>query len=190
MRTFIPQPAPSVPGELCIRPVARRDVPALVRIYNVSVLRTTATFQIAPDTERARLAWLRAHTGAHPAFVGEVRGELAGWAALSPYCQREAWQHTVEDSIYLDEKFCGRGYGEKMLCHLLGEARRLGHRAVLARIVAGHTASIRLHQKLDFAQVGYLSGVGRKFGRWHDVIYMERDFGAAAAAAAAAATAS
>ncbi|MDR1818284.1 MAG: GNAT family N-acetyltransferase [Puniceicoccales bacterium] len=173
-------PAPAVPP-LVIRPARRGDIPAITRIYNFSVLHTATTFQIAPETERRRRAWLEAHTDRHPAFVGVAGGVVIGWTALSPYSTREAWARTVEDSIYLDAAHHRRGYGERMLAHLLGEARRLGHRAVVARIVADHAASIGLHRKLGFVEVGRLTGVGFKLGRWHDVVYMERDFGAPAA---------
>jgi len=180
MRFLEPLPTPVSIAGLNIRPVAVIDLPAISRIYNVSVLQTATTFQIRPDSERERLAWFRAHEqahGKHPAFVGEVDGEVVGWASLSPYCAREAWAQTVEDSVYLDERFHGRGYGTELLKHLLFAAKRAGHRVVLARIVAGHAASIGLHAKLGFVEVGRLTGVGYKFGLWHDVVYMEYDFG-------------
>jgi phosphinothricin acetyltransferase len=154
-----------------------KDVVAITRIYNESVLHSVATFQISPDTVRRRQSWLRSHGARHPAFVLEQAGAIMGWSALSPYSLREAWRFTVEDSIYLDASVLGRGWGEKMLTHLLEVARGLGHRVVLARIVASHKASICLHQKLGFTEAGRLCGVGFKFGVWHDVIYLQKDFG-------------
>jgi phosphinothricin acetyltransferase len=161
--------------ELSIRPVRRSDVSAITRIYNVSVLQSTATFQTTPDTEAHRLAWLKSHGGRHPAFVAVLDGAVVGWSSLTPYSLREAWRCTVEDSIYLDASVQGRGYGTVLLRHLLDEARRLDHRIVLARIEAGHAASIALHAKLGFIETGRLLRVGWKFGRWHDVSYMQRD---------------
>jgi len=164
-------------GGFVVRPMRAEDAGAVVRIYNVSVMRTVATFQTSPDTERRRLAWLRAHTGAHPAFAAELDGEVVGWCALSPYSQREAWSRTVEDSVYLDERFHGRGFGGRLLARLLESAAALGHRVVLARIVASHAASIALHRKFGFREQGRLTNVGFKFGRWHDVAYLARDLG-------------
>lgn len=162
-------------SEFSIRPVRRADVAALTRIYNVSVLESTATFQTSPDTEARRLAWLKNHGGNHPAFAAVLDGAVVGWCSLTPYSLREAWRCTVEDSIYLDAAVQGRGYGTVLLRHLLDQARCLGHRIVLARIEAGHTASLALHAKLGFVETGRLRKVGWKFGQWRDVSYMQRD---------------
>lgn len=164
-------------GETWIRPALSRDGAAIARIYNESVLCSVATFQTSLDTVRRRQAWLRSHGERHPAFVLEQVGGIIGWSALSPYSLREAWRFTVEDSIYLDATVLGRGLGEKMLSHLLEVAHGLGHRVVVARIVASHEASIGLHRKLGFIEAGRLASVGFKFGIWHDVVYMQKDFG-------------
>jgi phosphinothricin acetyltransferase len=161
--------------EFSIRPARRTDIAAITRIYNVSVLQSTATFQTSPDTPERRLAWLKAHGGRHPAFVALLDGAVVGWSALTPYSLREAWRYTVEDSVYLDASVHGRGYGTVLLRHLLDEARRLEYRIVLARIEAGHNASIALHAKLGFVETGRLLRVGWKFGHWHDVSYMQCD---------------
>ncbi|MDR0534809.1 MAG: GNAT family N-acetyltransferase [Puniceicoccales bacterium] len=161
--------------DLLISPARLADAADIVRIYNVSVLQTVATFQTRADTVERRRAWLRAHVGAHPAFVARLAGRVVGWCSLSAYARNEAWSHTVEDSVYLDAAAQGRGFGKRMLRHLLGEAASLGHRIVLARIEAGHAASIGLHARLGFVETGRLLRVGWKFGRWHDVAYMQHD---------------
>ncbi|MDR2844862.1 MAG: GNAT family N-acetyltransferase [Puniceicoccales bacterium] len=158
-----------------IRPAEQRDAAAITHIYNDSVLHSAATFQIAPDNVETRRVWLKRRKPEHPVFVAELAGAVVAWASLSPYSLREAWQHTVEDSIYLDGTVRGKGLGAAMLGHLLTAARAHGHRVVLARIVADHAASIGLHAKLGFVERGRLLGVGLKCGRWHDVVYMQKD---------------
>jgi phosphinothricin acetyltransferase len=169
---------PAAMPDLEIRPTCRADAAAITRIYNISVLQTAATFQTSPDTLPRRLAWLRAHGPRHPAFTALLGGRVVGWGALSPYAAREAWRFTVEDSVYLDASAHGLGHGTRLLRHLLDEARRIGHRVVLARIVAGHEPSLGLHTKLGFTEAGRLLRVGWKLGHWHDVVYMQLDLAA------------
>jgi phosphinothricin acetyltransferase len=79
----------------------------------------------------------------------------------------------VEDSVYVDPAFQGLGVGKGLLTELLRLADSHGFHAVLARIVGGHEASIGLHKACGFEVVGVEKEVGRKFGRWLDVVLME-----------------
>jgi phosphinothricin acetyltransferase len=177
-------PPPSFPSSLLrmsvisipdIRPARLEDAGAIARIYNDSVLHSTATFQIAPDAVETRRAWLKARQPRYPVFVAVQEGAVIAWTALSAYSQREAWLHTVEDSIYLDASVRRCGLGTILLTKLLEVAQQLGHRVVLARIAGDQTASLALHTKLGFVEKGRLTGVGLKFGRWLDVAYLQKD---------------
>jgi phosphinothricin acetyltransferase len=168
----------SAAQQFTIRPARVSDAAALARIYNVSVLHSVATFQTSHETETRRREWLLTRSTFHPAFVAEtLDGAVMGWGALSPYCLNGAWSHTVEDSIYLDAIAQRQGLGARLLARLITTARTVGHRIILARIVAGHSASIGLHAKLGFSEVGRLRNVGYKFDQWHDVVYMQLDLG-------------
>jgi L-amino acid N-acyltransferase len=93
---------------------------------------------------------------------------------LSPYSPREAYQFTAEDSIYIKDDYRGKGIGSAILRELLDRADALKYRAIIARIEASQTASVALHAKFGFKEVGLLEDVGYKFDQWLNVVYMER----------------
>jgi phosphinothricin acetyltransferase len=153
----------------------RGDAEALRAIYNVEVLESTVTFDLVPRTLAEQLAWIDEHAGGHPAIVAVgTDGAVAGFASLSPYRPRPAYAPTVEDSVYVRRDRRGRGIGALLLADLVALAVDHGFHSVIARIVGGHDASIALHAKCGFAEVGREREVGRKFGRWLDVVLMQR----------------
>ena len=151
------------------------DAEAIRSIYNPEVLESTVTFDLVPRSLEEQQAWLQARSGAHAVLVAEDGdGDLVGFASLSPYKDRPAYSTTVEDSVYVRRDQQGRGVGRVLLAELLAVANRHGFHAVIGRIVGGHEASIRLHAGLGFEIVGTEREVGRKFGRWLDVVVMQR----------------
>jgi L-amino acid N-acyltransferase YncA len=156
-----------------IRPAAESDLAAINDIYNHYVLRSTCTYQEAPETMDARRQWFRHHGDKHPVIVAETVGQVVGWGSLSPYHARCSYRHTVENSVYVHHQRQGCGIGSLLLQELIGRARGLGHRAIIAAIDGEQTASVALHAKFQFEKVGHFKQVGIKFGRWLDVIYME-----------------
>jgi L-amino acid N-acyltransferase YncA len=156
------------------RLVERRDAEALRAIYNPEVLESTVTFDLVPRTLADQLAWIDEHGGGHPAIVAvDDDGKVAGFASLTPYRSRPAYAPTVEDSVYVSRDRRGEGIGRLLLADLVGLARDHGFHSVIARIVGGHEASIALHRACAFEQVGVEREVGRKFGKWLDVVLMQ-----------------
>ena len=117
-----------------------------------------------------------------PAVTGPSGDELrvAGWSSLSRYHDRKGYQFTVENSVYVAAPLRGQGVGTLLLPPLIESAQALGLRAIIAAIDAQNAASILLHARFGFVQVGHFKQVGFKFGRWLDVIYMERLLSASA----------
>lgn len=101
-------------------------------------------------------------------------GGVVGFASVSPYRSRPAYSTTVEDSVYVRPDCRGRGVGRLLLSDLVELTAAHGFHSVMARIVGGHAASIALHQSCGFQLVGVEREVGRKFGRWLDVVVMQR----------------
>lgn len=157
-----------------IRVAQADDAEALRRIYNLYVETSTVTFDLVPRTLAEQRAWLAARTGAHTALVAVEGGEVIGFGALSPYKERPAYSTSVEDSVYVDVAHHGQGVGRALLSALVDTAQTSGFHAVFARIVGGHQASIGLHAAFGFEVVGTEREVGRKFGRWLDVVVMQR----------------
>ena len=152
-----------------------RDAEAIRAIYNLEVAETTVTFDLVPRSVEEQKVWLAEHSGGHPAIVAvDDADRVLGFASLSPFRPRPAYAPTVEDSVYVHRDGRGRGLGELLLRDLLGLAVDHGFHSVMARIVGGHDVSIALHAKCGFEQVGCEREVGRKFGRWLDVILMQK----------------
>jgi phosphinothricin acetyltransferase len=156
------------------RLVERRDAEALAAIYNVEVRESTVTFDLVERSLIDQLAWIDEHSGGHPAIVA-VDGDdaVVGFASLTPYRPRPAYAPTVEDSVYVHRDRRGHGVGRLLLAELVDLARDHGFHSVIARIVGGHDASIALHRACGFETVGVEREVGRKFGRWLDVVLMQ-----------------
>lgn len=152
-----------------IRPARPEDAPALAAIYNHAVLETTATFDTEPKDAAERQRWLAAHDAAHPVTVAELDGRVVGWASLTRWSERSAYDSTAETSFYVEPGSQGRGIGRALLTDLVARARAVGLHALLARITVGSDASVRLHRALGFQPVGTLREVGRKFGKLLDV---------------------
>jgi L-amino acid N-acyltransferase len=156
-----------------IRLAKDADLPAINDIYNHYVLRSTCTYQEAPEPIEGRRRWFIEHGPLHPVTVTEISGEVVGWGALSPFRSRSAFRHTVENALYVRHDLHRRGIGSALLADLITRARALGYHALIAGIDAEQTPSISLHAKFGFQNAARLKEVGFKFNRWLDVIYME-----------------
>ena len=159
-----------------VRPATHDDLDAILTIYNDAVLTTTATYDYEPRPIEHRVAWFEAHQRqCLPVFVAiDVGSQIVGWSSLSHYHDRKGYQFTVENSVYVNAKHRGRGVGKLLMPPLIESARALGLHAIIAAIDAENEASIRLHARFEFTEVGHFKQVGFKFNRWLDVMYMER----------------
>ncbi len=158
-----------------VRVAEERDGEAIRAIYNLEVTTSTVTFDLVPRSREDQQAWLRSRSGAHVALVAvDKDGGVAGFGSLSPYRDRPAYRTSVEDSVYVHRDRQGLGIGKLLLASLLEAATASGFHAVLARVVGGHEASIGLHRSQGFDVVGTEREVGRKFGRWLDVVLMQK----------------
>jgi L-amino acid N-acyltransferase YncA len=116
----------------------------------------------------------------YPYVVAERSGVVAGYAYASHFHARPAYGWTIEDSIYVDPKFQGRGLGRLLIARLLAEPEARGFRQMIAVIGdSANTASIALHAAVGFRLVGTLQSVGFKHGRWLDTVVMQRPLGSA-----------
>jgi len=158
-----------------IRDAQVTDVPAILRIHNHAIAETTAIWDTEPAGLDERLAWLRNRTAAgRPVLAAEVDGELAGYASYGPFRPKSGYRYTVENSVYIAERFHRRGIATALLTELLTRARAAGDvHAMIAAIESRNQGSISLHESFGFRTVGVLPEVGRKFGRWMDLTMMQ-----------------
>jgi phosphinothricin acetyltransferase len=158
---------------LVIRPATEGDLKAILDIYNDAVARTTATFDTQPRTMDGHRRWFAEHAPAHPVLVASGGARVVGWASLSRYSERCAYDGTAEVSLYVEEGSRGRGIGTKLLDALIEAGRTAGLHTIVSRIAADNAISIRMHRKHGFATAGTMREVGRKFGKLLDVVIMQ-----------------
>ncbi|GFG48718.1 N-acetyltransferase [Mycolicibacterium agri] len=164
------------PTDSTIRPATTDDLDAIGEIYAHHVLRGVASFETSPPE---REEWIRRFDtvvdAGLPFLAAEIDGAVAGYAYCLPWRSRPAYRHTVEDSIYLAPHATGRGIGGRLLDALLTGCRDAGMRQVIAVIVDDNAqASVALHRNRGFKEVGRLSSVGFKHGRWLDTLLLQR----------------
>jgi phosphinothricin acetyltransferase len=159
-----------------IRASTDADVPAIAAIYAWNVLNGLGTFEEVPPDEaemgRRRAAFLDRGL---PYLVAELDGEVAGYCYAGPFRLRAAYRYTVEDSVYVSPKAVGKGVGKALLSELIKQCEALGLRQICAVIGdSGNAASIGLHAAMGFAKQGVFPSMGHKFGRWVDLVWMQR----------------
>ncbi|WFB05924.1 N-acetyltransferase family protein [Streptomyces sp. LX-29] len=159
-----------------IRPGTEEHLKELTDIYNHYVIHTPITFDVEPVHVEDRARWLADHppTGRHRLLVAEEAGQVLGYATSSALRPKQAYETSVETSIYLAPEHTGRGLGG-LLYQALFEAlaEEDVHRAY-AVITQPNEASMRLHQRFGFRPAGVHHEVGRKFGTYWDVAWLER----------------
>ncbi|CAN5520840.1 GNAT family N-acetyltransferase [soil metagenome] len=159
-----------------IRPSTDADVPAITAIYGWNVLNGLGTFEETPPDQaemgRRRAAFLDKGL---PYLVAEREGVVLGYAYAGPFRLRAAYRYTVEDSVYVGPGAVGKGVGKALLVALIDACEALGLRQICAVIGdSGNAASIALHASLGFEQKGVFPDMGYKFGRWVDLVWMQR----------------
>ena len=164
-----------------IRPSTEADLPAITRIYAHHVLHGAGTFETTPPTPE-EMAGRRADVLGKglPWLVAEEAGEVIGYAYGNWFKPRPAYRFSVEDSIYLAPEAAGKGLGRALLAELLATLERSGIRKVMAVIGdSANAGSIGVHTALGFQHVGVVKACGWKFGRWLDIVLMEKPLGLA-----------
>lgn len=156
-----------------IRPASEKDLSEILAIYNDAVLHTTATFDTEPRSMESQLEWFRKHKSNHPVLVAEKDGIIIGWASLSPWSDRCAYDTTVEVSVYLEPNSRGMGIGAELLTTVTLEGSKSNNHTVLSRITSDNLASIRIHEKAGYKTIGIMKEVGFKFGKFLDVTMMQ-----------------
>lgn len=174
------------PQPLIVRPSSPADLEALRDIYAHTVTRGTGTFEIeVPDAAEMARRRDDVLSKGLPWLVAEAQGRVLGYAYANHFRPRPAYRFSVEDSVYLLPDAQGRGVGRALLAELLTRCQTAGARQMLAVIGdSDNHASIGLHRALGFERCGLLQAVGWKFGRWLDVVLMQRALGAGAHRAA------
>ncbi|MCU1418421.1 MAG: N-acetyltransferase family protein [Schumannella sp.] len=173
------RPAASPPPafEYSIRDADPRDIPDMREIYNHYVANSTVTFdEDALTLAEMRKKYKRVADLGYPWLVAvSPGGNVLGYAYVTPWNSKAAYRFTVENSIYLGPASTGKGLGAALMAELLVRAKAAGIKEIVAVIAdRGADASIRLHERFGFTEVGRMGRVGFKFGRWLGTVQMQK----------------
>lgn len=172
------RPAPAAEPEFAyeVRAAAPRDIPDMLEIYNHYVANSTVTFdEDALTLREMRQKFVAAQKLHHPWLVAQTPSkQIIGYAYVTPWKQKAAYRFTVEDSIYLRPASTGKGLGTALLGALIEACREAGIREIIAVIAdRGAGASIRIHERFGFEDIGHMGKVGFKFGRSLGTVLMQ-----------------
>lgn len=157
-----------------IRQATKEDTQAIRDIYQPYIENTNITF----ETELPSLADFQQRIqnikAKYPYLVLEEAGKIVGYAYLSSFSPRKAYDPSAEISIYLAEEAQGKGWGKVLCQSLLTEARKQNIVTIYACVAVPNPPSIGLHQALGFEQVAYFEKCAYKHKQWLDVVYLRK----------------
>lgn len=159
-----------------IRLATTEDIPFITDVYNDAIINTTATFDTEVKSIEDRIIWFKNHDERHPILIAEEDDKLCGWASLTQWSDRCAYNETAEVSVYVHKNHRGKGIGKALLDILILKGKSKGLHYLLSRIASGNEASIHLHTIFGFRYIGIMKEVGFKFGNYVDVHLMELVF--------------
>lgn len=161
-----------------VRDAVPGDAAAISAIYNATVATTTASWTEEPETVEARVAWLAARASAgHAVLVAETEGMIAGFAAYGDFRDAERWpgyRFTVENTVHVDAAHQGVGVGSALMTELVARAAAAGKHTMVAAIDGANIGSCRFHARHGFVETARMPAIGWKFGRWLDLVLMQR----------------
>jgi len=158
-----------------VRDATADDLPELLAIYNDVIATSTAVYADVPVTLEDRRQWWTARRAqGYPVLVALEEGRVAGFASFGDFRAWPGYRHTVEHSVHVRADVRGRGVGTALLAALLAHAAGLGKHVMIGGVDADNLASIRFHERLGFVAAARLREVGCKFGRWLDLVFLQR----------------
>lgn len=160
---------------IIVRDAVEADLPAILEIYNAEVLSETSIWHDDVADLANRIAWWKDRTSrGFPVYVADLDGALVGYGSFNDFRSNQGYRFTVEHSMYVTSSVQRRGVGSVLLTRLIAEARRMNKHVMVGGISSDNVASIALHQRFGFVETGRMPQVGFKFGRWLDLVLMQK----------------
>ncbi|MGJ6980901.1 GNAT family N-acetyltransferase [Aestuariimicrobium soli] len=162
---------------LTIRPATLADLPAITAIYNEAGVGTTASYDLAPVTVAERTAVFQdKQRHGHPTLVAVLDGETVGFASYGNFRDKAGYNYTVEHSVYVKSGHRAAGVGRMLMTALIDYAKGHGVHVMIGVLDGSNETSIAFHERMGFLEVARMPEVGRKFGRWLDIVMMQLTF--------------
>lgn len=150
------------------------DAPAILEIINNSILHTSHNYDYEAKTlEDIQRLFTEKLKDGFPILVGEINGEVGGYATFGKFRAKPGYNKTIEHSIYLNEKAQGKGLGSKMMEELIQIATIQGYHVMIAGMDSENSGSYRFHTRFGFKEVARMPEVGFKFGKWQTLVFMQ-----------------
>ena len=159
---------------MLIRDATEDDLSGILAIYNHVIAHTTAVYTETPAPLEDRQEWLKARRAAGLPVLVADDGGVIGFASFGDFRPWPGYARSVEHSVHVAEAARGRGVGSALVQRLIDEAQARNKHVMIGGIDGANKASIALHRKLGFVEAGVLREVAQKFGRWLDLLFMQR----------------
>lgn len=157
-----------------IRPYQPTDALAIREIINDSILNTSHNYDYEPKSlKEVETLFAEKLKDGFPVLVGEVEGEISGYATFGKFRAKPGYNTTIEHSIYLTANTQGKGLGTEMMRQLIQTATNQGYHVMIAGMDSENLGSYRFHERLGFKEVARFSEVAFKFGKWLNLVFMQ-----------------
>lgn len=153
-----------------VRQMTADDYEEVVRIYEQGIKTENATFR----TEALPYEEWTGHHHEHSRLVAIEGKQLLGWVALSPFSSIPAYAGVAEISLYIAEEARGKGVGTRLMEDVIQASEAAGIWTLQSQVFPENHASLRLHERFNFREVGRRERIGRLGGRWRDTVLLER----------------
>jgi L-amino acid N-acyltransferase len=159
-----------------IRDAGEGDLAGILAIYNEVIATSTAVYSSTPVTLEDRRAWWQARTTqGYPVLVAADASGVVGFSTFGDFRTWPGYRYTVEHTVHVRSDRRGTGVGQQLVRALFPRASALGKHMMIAGVDAANAGSIRFHERLGFRSAGHLKEVGWKFGRWLDLVFLQRE---------------
>ena len=159
---------------IIIRMATENDLQSMLDIYNEIIMNNTAIFQYDMHTLQQRKEWFaQKKKENYPVFVAEQNNTVVGFSTFGQFRNWQAYQYSVENSVYVKADCRGKGIGKLLLQPLIDVAKKMQLHTIIAGIDADNKLSIDFHKQFGFVEVGHFKEVGYKFNRWLDLVFMQ-----------------
>lgn len=158
-----------------IEAAAPADVPAIAAILNDAIANSVAAWREAPMSEAEMMDWFEGRDRDFAVLVARGQdGAVLGYASYGAFRAYSGYRHTVEHSVYVAGPARRQGIGTALLARLLERARAQGLHVMIGGLEAGNAASLALHAGQGFVETARMPEVGRKFERWHTLVFVQK----------------
>lgn len=159
---------------ITLRKATESDLKQILSIVNHNILHTTSNYNYEIQSLEVQTKWFQdKQTLNLPILVADLDGLAIGYGTYGMFREKIGYQYTVEHSVYVDEKFIGKGIGGLLLAELIELAIAQGLHVMMGAIDAENKGSIAFHEKYGFKVCGHIKDAGFKFDRWLDLVFMQ-----------------